>query len=115
MDDNKDAAILFTRNGLGDAPQELQQKLAAKFLTLLLNSQDLPAVIVFYTEGVKLACQGSPVLDQLRQIESQGTRLVLCSTCLEFFGLAGQVAVGIVGGMGDILTALQAATKVVSL
>ncbi len=107
--------VLFTRNGLGDAPAELQQKLVVKFLSLMIASGDLPAVILFYTEGVKLACQGSPVLEQLNQLEARGVRLVLCSTCLEFFGLVDQVAVGIVGGMGDILTTLQNAGKVLSV
>jgi sulfur relay (sulfurtransferase) complex TusBCD TusD component (DsrE family) len=110
-----DTVILFTRNGLGEAPAELQQKLVVKFLSLLLESGDLPAIILFYTEGVKLACQGSPVLAQLHRLEEKGVRLVLCSTCLDFFGLTDQVEVGILGGMGDILTALQTAGKVVSV
>jgi len=41
--------------------------------------------------------------------------MVLCQTCLETFGLAGEVQVGVVGGMGDILEALQKAGKVISV
>jgi sulfur relay (sulfurtransferase) complex TusBCD TusD component (DsrE family) len=106
--------ILFTRNGLGHAPAELQQGLVTKFLALILQSGQLPAKILFYTEGVRLACKGSPVLDSLRTMEQQGVELVLCQTCLDFFGLADQVEVGVVGGMGDILEALGKAGKVIS-
>lgn len=112
---SNNTVLLFTRNGMGHAPAELQSALAVKFLTLTLESQELPAKILFYTEGVRLACAGSPVIDLLRRFEQQGVELVLCKTCLDFFGLGDSVQVGIVGGMGDILEALQKAEKVVSL
>ena len=112
---NKDTVILFTRNGLGSAPPDLPQKLVVKYLELTLLSGELPAKIVCYTEGVKLCCEGSPVLAQLAQFVQKGVELVLCSTCLDFFGLQDQVRVGIVGGMGDILEALQKAPRVVSV
>ena len=110
-----DTVLLFTHNGMGHAPQELQLALAKKFLTLTLQSQQLPARILFYTEGVQLACQGSPVLDELKQLQDLGVELVLCQTCLKFLNLEDSVLVGIVGGMGDILESLQASPKVISL
>jgi len=107
--------LLFTRNGMGDAPAELQQRLAVKFLSLLAASGALPAKILLYTEGVKLVCSGSPVLDLLRTLAAQGVELILCQTCLETYGLQEQVAVGIVGGMPDIIEAMRMAAKVISL
>lgn len=112
---NRDTVIVFTRNGMGSGPIELQQKLVVKLLALTLESGQLPAKLLFYTDGVKLACAGSPVLDLLRQYEQKGVELVLCSTCLDFYGLSGQVQAGVVGGMGDILEALQKATRVISV
>jgi sulfur relay (sulfurtransferase) complex TusBCD TusD component (DsrE family) len=112
---NQDTILLFTRNGLGQAPEELQLALAVKYLSLIDQSGQLPAKILFYTDGVKLACQGSPVLEQLRTLEARGVELVLCKTCLDYFHLTDQVAVGIVGGMPDIIEAMQKAGKVISL
>ena len=112
---NDSTVLLFTRNGLGDAPAELQQSLAAKFLSLTLQSGQLPAKILFYTEGVRLACAGSPVIQPLRDLEAKGVELVLCQTCLNYFELMEQVQVGVVGGMGDIIEALTKAGKVISL
>lgn len=109
------AVLLFTRNGMGDAPAELQQVLAVKFLGLLADSGVRPAKILFYTDGVKLACSGSPALDALRALETQGVELILCQTCLGFYGLQGQVAVGVVGGMPDIIEAMRMAGKVIAL
>lgn len=41
--------------------------------------------------------------------------LILCQTCLDHYNLADHVAVGIVGGMPDIIEAIQQADKVISL
>jgi len=112
---DRNTVVLFTRYGLGDGPEDLQRTLAVKFLTLTLESGQLPARILCYTAGVRLACTGSPVLDQLKELTARGVELVLCKTCLDTYNLAGEVQVGIVGGMGDILVSLQQAGKVISL
>jgi hypothetical protein len=112
---NDNTVLVFTRNGMGDAPAELQQKLAVKFLQLNLDANTLPAKILFYTDGVKLACEGSPVINELKALKDRGVELILCSTCLDYFNLRDKVQVGIVGGMPDLIEALSAAGKVISL
>ena len=112
---NDHTVLLFTRNGMGDAPADLQRKLAVKFLQLNLDANALPAKILLYTAGVKLACEGSPVVNELKAMQDRGVELILCSTCLDYFGLRDRVQVGIVGGMPDIVEALSEAEKVISL
>ena len=111
---NRDTMIVFSRAGMGNAPVELQQMLAGIFLTLI-GKDEPPGVVAFYGEGVKLTCEGSPVLDQLRALAAKETTLVICQTCLEFFGLRDRVQVGVVGGMGDIVAAMSFAGKVISV
>jgi selenium metabolism protein YedF len=113
--DMKDTIILITNNGMGNAEPALQQKLVAKYFELLMQNTSLPAAICFYTEGVKLTVAGSPVLDQLKALEAKGVRLIICSTCLDFYNLNGQTQVGIVGGMSDIIEAQTKAAKVITL
>jgi hypothetical protein len=55
------------------------------------------------------------VIDTLKSLEAKGVRLILCSTCLNYYNLIEQVRVGIVGGMTDILEAQRRAGKVISL
>lgn len=111
----KDTVVLITNNGMGNASENLQQLLFNKYLELLLQNENLPAALCFYTEGVKLVCDGSPVIEGLRTLEKRGVRLIICSTCLDFFELTGNVQVGIVGGMGDILEAQAKAEKVITI
>jgi hypothetical protein len=107
--------ILITREGMGSADKALQLKLLDTYLKLMLEHEQLPNAICFYTEAVKLVVEGSIVLERLSQIEQRGVRLIICSTCLNYFGLAEKVRVGIVGGMPDILEAQGRAGKVITL
>ena len=112
---NKETVVILNRNGMGDGPQELRHILISKLFTLALESGELPNKILFYNEGIKLACNGSPIIDQLKQMEAKGVELVLCQTCLNFFALQDQVQVGVIGGMGDMLEAMQKAPKLLNL
>lgn len=107
--------ILVTNDGMGKANIELQHKLAGKYFELLAANDLLPGVVCFYTDGVRLVCEGSPVLDQLQALEARGVRLVVCSTCLNYLGLQDKVQVGIVGGMTDIIEAQWRAEKVITI
>jgi DsrE/DsrF-like family. len=112
----KSIVYLVTSNGMGSTTEQpLKEKLVTTFLNLSLEHQPLPKAICFYTDGVKLACEGSPVLEQLQKLEAAGVRLILCQTCVNYFSLAEKVKVGIVGGMGDIITTMTEADSVITL
>jgi intracellular sulfur oxidation DsrE/DsrF family protein len=111
----KDTVILVSREGMGDAPPDLQATLITNYLKLLIENELNPAAICFYGSGVKLVVEGSPVVGLLETLETRGVHLIICMTCLRYFNLSDKVKVGIVGGMGDILAAQLNAAKVISL
>lgn len=113
--DIRSTVILVTNDGMGKSDTELQHILAAKYFQLLLDDGKLPAAICFYADGVKLVCDGSPALEPLRVLEAAGVRLVVCNTCLNHLNLADRRAVGLVGGMGDIIEAQWRADKVITI
>lgn len=112
---NSSTVILVTNDGMGQAERPLQHKLIETYLNLLYENNILPAAICFYTEGVKLVVEGSPVLNLLQSLEAKGVHLIICSTCLNYYGLSDQVQVGIVGGMTDIIEAQWRAKKVITI
>lgn len=112
---DSETVILITRNGMGEAEAELQQKLIGNYLKLLDQNDVLPAAICFYANGVFLAVEGSPVLESLRSLEAKGVRLILCSTCLNYYNLSDKVQAGIIGGMTDIIEAQRRAGKVITI
>ena len=116
MSHKKSIVIIFKSDGMGTTvAQGLRETLARKYLTLILDADPLPEAICFYTDGVKLVCEGSPILAELLALEAQGVHLVICQTCLDTLGLADQVRCGVVGGMTDIITAMWRADTVIDL
>ena len=111
----ENTVILIIRAGMGSAETALQHKLLDTYLRLLIENNSLPRAICFYTDGVKLVIEGSPLLERLSQIEQKGVRLIVCSTCLDFFKITDKVRVGVVGGMPDIIEAQVKAKKVITL
>ncbi len=89
--------------------------LIGTYFNLLVENKTLPAAICFYTEGVYLTVEGSPVLATLQSLETMGVRLILCSTCVNYYELSEKVRVGIIGGMADILEAQLRASKVITI
>jgi hypothetical protein len=111
----KNTVIIVNNNGMGKADEKLQQTLFGKYIELIQQNGELPAAFCFYADGVKLVCEGSPVIEKLRGLESKNVRLIVCSTCLDYFDLQGKIQTGIVGGMGDIIEAQFRAEKVITL
>lgn len=116
MTDSQPTTVILVKNdGMGRADRALQHNLIVKYFQLLLDDGKLPGAICFYTDGVRLVCDGSPVLDQLQALQERGVPLIVCGTCLNHFGLAEQRRVGLMGGMGDIIEAQWKASKVITL
>jgi intracellular sulfur oxidation DsrE/DsrF family protein len=111
----KDTVIQIINDGMGKGDPTLQHKLIVKYLELIQMNESLPSAITFYTDGVKMVVEDSPALEQLRALEGKGVHLIVCSTCLEHYGLSDKVQVGIVGGMTDIIEAQVKAGKVITL
>ncbi|MFO7370202.1 MAG: DsrE family protein [Bacteroidales bacterium] len=111
----KSTVLLFTGNGMGTAPEDLSRTLTKNYLSLLCEENKVPAALLFYGEGVKLVCEGSPVLESMSVLEARGVKLLVCKTCLNYFGLPDKIKAGQVGTMADILTMQLEAGKVISV
>ena len=115
MSEEKKVAVVIAREGMGQADPELQLRLVGNFLHALEAERKLPSAICIYAEGVRLVTAESPVLANLRTLEALGVPILVCRTCLDFYGLEDQVAVGTVGNMGGIVAALFEADSVIHL
>jgi hypothetical protein len=113
MDTKKTVVLVFNQNGMGASEHPvLPMQLVETLLSLLDGSELKPAALCFYTDGVRLCCEGSNVLRLLRRIEAKKIPLILCGTCVKTLELEDHVEVGIIGGMTDILEAMWSADSV---
>lgn len=93
---------------MGRGNDELGAVLIKAFIHTLLQMETLPSRMLFYNTGVKLAVQGSPVLDDLAQLADAGVEILACGTCLNYFGLADKLAVGAITNMYEIASTMAA-------
>jgi selenium metabolism protein YedF len=100
---------------MGRGEPELGNILIRGFFHTLGEVEPLPQTILFFNTGVKLACQGSPVLDDLCALEAEGVEMLVCGTCLGYFEIKEELAAGQVSNMYDIAETMLRAGKVVSL
>lgn len=98
---------------MGQGDDELGALLLRSFLKTQRQLEKRPDAILFYNEGVRLCCEGSPLVDDLRALEAEGIEIIACGTCLNFLDLAKSLAVGRVTDMLEIATRLAEAGSTV--
>jgi len=84
---------------MGHGDDELGAVLMKAFIFALTQQDDLPDCVLFYNGGVKLTCEGSPVLEDLNKLACAGVEVFSCGTCLKHYDLEDKLAVGEVTNM----------------
>jgi selenium metabolism protein YedF len=105
--------VVFASDLMGSGDPQLGGILAQAFLKTLVQVNELPQKLIFYNRGVFLTLQGSEVLAALQQMERAGVEILVCGTCLDFYHLKEQLAVGQVSNMFSILEAMMQADRII--
>ena len=87
-------------------------EMLGKFLHAMEGADPKPRAICFYTEGVGVACEGSPALLTLQLLEKMGVTMVICKTCLDHYRMTEERAVGEAVGMDQIVALMSEADRV---
>ena len=109
----KNVVVAVSSNMMGEGSEELGKVLIKSFFFALTQQDELPGTIIFYNGGVKLSTEGSPVLEDLKNLAGQGVEIISCGTCLNFYQLSEKLAVGEVSNMYDIVEHLRKADLVI--
>ncbi|PIE84026.1 MAG: sulfurtransferase-like selenium metabolism protein YedF [Bacteroidia bacterium] len=107
--------VIIDADTLGRGCDELGGLLIKGLLSTLTEWDTPPTHVVLMNGGVRLAVGQSGTVETLRQLEHAGTAVWLCGTCVDHFGLAGELGVGQVRNMYDISRAISAAPRVIRL
>jgi intracellular sulfur oxidation DsrE/DsrF family protein len=106
--------LVLDHDYMGHGDAELGRKILGACLVKLNRLTGLEAVVL-YNAGVKLATKDSPFAPPLHQLHEHGVDLLACGTCVEYFGLQDQMIVERISNMDEIVAALAAAEKVITL
>lgn len=107
--------VFVGRDIIGSGDRELGSNLMRMFFYTLAQSDDLPRSILFMNAGVKLPAGDEQVIDHLKALMERGVEVLVCGTCLNFYGIADQLGVGTVSNMYDIVSQMQESGKVISV
>lgn len=105
--------IAISSDRMGRGNDELGYVLIRSFIHTILSLEPLPQTVIFYNTGVKLTVKDSEVLDDLKEMEKKGIAILVCGTCLNFFGISKDLSVGVISNMYDIASAMAGAGKLV--
>lgn len=86
--------VQITSSRMGSGDDELGELLLRSFLKTQMELEEKPEVLIFYNGGVKLCCEGSLLIEDLRKLEDAGIEIIACGTCLNYFQLATSLEVG---------------------
>lgn len=101
--------ILITTDKLGKGNDELGAILMKSFIFSLKESKPIPQKLIFLNSGVNLTTTNKEAIENLKIMQENGTQIVSCGTCLDFYNLKDQVKVGTIGNMYDIVDSLNQA------
>ena len=107
--------LLVTSTEIGAGEQDLGSRLAELLFGVLSQSDRIPGKIAFLNSGVFLTTEGSPIAEELKGMEEQGTEICSCTTCLTYYDRMEKLIVGRRSDMKDTVNALTSYQKVVTL
>jgi selenium metabolism protein YedF len=107
--------VAIGKNTMGQGNDDLGAILIKAFIYSLTEMDTPPEILIFFNSGVKLTAQGSAVIADLEKLESRGTVILSCGTCLDFYGLKEKLAIGTVTNMYAIASAMGEAGRLINL
>jgi selenium metabolism protein YedF len=111
----KKIMVMCATDRIGFGDDDLGRKLMINFLRTLKEMGPDLWRLVFVNNGVKLSINASEVIGDLKSLEDDGLKILVCGTCLNHFNLLERKQVGETTNMLDIITAMQLADKVITI
>ena len=107
--------VAISSDSMGRGDEVLGQVLMRGYMHTLTEVDPRPDVLVFFNNGVRLAVEGSPAVEDLQVLASRGVRLLLCGTCVNTFGIKEKIAVGEISNMYEISETMLRAASVINI
>ncbi|AGX42823.1 sulfurtransferase-like selenium metabolism protein YedF [Clostridium saccharobutylicum] len=119
IEDNKNQistwSVFIGKEIIGDGNEELGKSLMKMYFYTISEGNDLPKSILFMNDGVKVITLNEQAIEHLKDLEEKGVEILVCGTCLNFYGLQEKLTVGKISNMYDITNSMKESSKVITL
>lgn len=109
-----DTVVYLNSAAMGHGDDSLGARLLGVFLDTLAHFAPRVSHLLLINGGVKLACEGSPVLEQLQALDSTHIEILACGTCLNHFDLGEKLQAGRVSNMMEIIEVMTRARRLIT-
>ena len=107
--------LFISKDEIGGGDRELGTTLMKAFLYAYAERGEPPAAVVLMNAGVRLATEDDETAAHIMRLEEQGAEVLVCGTCLDYYGLTEKLQVGRISNMYEIQSILVGAGRLVSL
>ncbi len=87
--------------------EEIGKAVIKNFFETVKATKEIPHTIFFLNAGVKLTTLNDETVSILKDIESMGTEIYSCGTCLKYYDLEENIKVGNRGASTQVVEALN--------
>ena len=108
-------SVFIGKEIIGGGSEDLGKTLMQMYFYTISESDKLPKSILFMNAGVKVPTLNEQAIENLKVLEEKGVDILVCGTCLNFYGIEKELKVGKVSNMYDITNAMKEALKVITL
>jgi len=107
--------IFISSDEIGTGEHELGATLMKSFIYAAAEADDSLSTMIFMNSGVRLVTEKDETVANLSRIADRGVDILVCGTCLDYYGLTERLKVGRVSNMYEIQSALISAPKLVCI
>jgi selenium metabolism protein YedF len=107
--------IFISSDEIGGGDPELGRTLMKLFLYSSAESETPPDAMVFMNAGVHLVTENEETVSHISRLVERGSEVLVCGTCLDYYGLTDRLKVGRVSNMYEIQSVLVGAGRLVSI
>ena len=105
--------VVLKSNLMGNGNNDLGELLMKGFITTLSSLDKLPLEIICYNSGVLLAQKETSTALSLKKLADLGVKVVLCGTCVDFYGIKDYLLLGELSNMYYIAERISSGLHVV--
>jgi len=114
-DATRGPVVLITADGMGRGAEDLGRLLIKGFIFSLTQLDPAPEAVVFLNGGALLTAKGSNTVPDLITLAENGSKILTCGTCANYYKTAETLAVGDIVDMMAITNLLANAAGAITI
>jgi len=112
---SRDLVVVISRDTMGEGAEELGKILLKGFVYSLTELPTPPKQVIFLNSGVRLTSDGANTIEDIKKLEQNGTEILTCGTCVNYYGIQDKLGVGEITNMYGITERIAAAGNVINI